>query len=301
MADKDDGLELSLSFRCADNTKDTQPLPPPLPFGLPFMQQHIPVFADAFQTANNGNEENRAFSRGIDVNLPTEAKDSDEEVMLSSPNSSASTVSGKRCEREDNEAERGISSFEDGSGEGVRKKMRLSKEQAAVLEETFKDHNSLNPKQKLALAKQLDLMPRQVEVWFQNRRARTKMKQTEIDYEHLRRYCETLKEENKKLQKEATELRALKHSPQFYMNMTPPTTLTMCPQCEHVTASTSSSTAVTSTSLALGSSCTGINRRQPVAVNNQRLVAMAPLATALPRQQGTVFPYNLPQGKRVGC
>lgn len=81
----------------------------------------------------------------------------------------------------------------------TRKKLRLSKEQSAFLEESFKEHNTLNPvsskfqkknpaidslnvisdsdlkrlqKQKLALAKQLNLLPRQVEVWFQNRRAR---------------------------------------------------------------------------------------------------------------------------------
>ncbi|KAA0043744.1 homeobox-leucine zipper protein HOX11 [Cucumis melo var. makuwa] len=53
----------------------------------------------------------------------------------------------------------------------ARKKLRLSKQQSAFLEESFKEHTTLNPKQKLALAKQLNLRPRQVEVWFQNRRA----------------------------------------------------------------------------------------------------------------------------------
>ncbi|BAF25225.1 Os09g0447000, partial [Oryza sativa Japonica Group] len=86
----------------------------------------------------------------------------------------------------------------------------LSKEQSAFLEESFKEHSTLNPKQKLALAKQLNLRPRQVEVWFQNRRARTKLKQTEVDCEYLKRCCETLTEENRRLQKELAELRALK-------------------------------------------------------------------------------------------
>lgn len=103
------------------------------------------------------------------------------------------------------EAERASSraSDEDENGLNTRKKLRLSKEQSAFLEESFKEHNTLNPvstyfhgfqifvspkilypllircfiswmiqKQKLALAKQLNLRPRQVEVWFQNRRAR---------------------------------------------------------------------------------------------------------------------------------
>ncbi|EYU31909.1 hypothetical protein MIMGU_mgv1a0106322mg, partial [Erythranthe guttata] len=71
----------------------------------------------------------------------------------------------------------------------------------------------------------------------------TKLKQTEVDCEYLRRCCENLTDENRRLQKEVTELRALKLSPQFYMNMSPPTTLTMCPQCERVAVSSSSSSA----------------------------------------------------------
>ncbi|XP_020258712.1 homeobox-leucine zipper protein HOX27-like [Asparagus officinalis] len=73
---------------------------------------------------------------------------------------------------DDGEAERASSraSDEDENGNS-RKKPRLSKEQSAFLEESFKEHNTLNPKQKVALAKQLNLRPRQVEVWFQNRRA----------------------------------------------------------------------------------------------------------------------------------
>ncbi|KAG5513098.1 hypothetical protein RHGRI_038485 [Rhododendron griersonianum] len=65
--------------------------------------------------------------------------------------------------------------------------------------------------------------------------------QTEIDCEFLKRCCETLTEENRRLQKEVQELRALKLSPQFNMQMTPPTTLTMCPSCERVAASPSPS------------------------------------------------------------
>ncbi|ESR43136.1 hypothetical protein CICLE_v10013382mg, partial [Citrus x clementina] len=126
-----------------------------------------------------------------------------------------------------------------------KNKEKGEKEQSAFLEESFKEHNTLNPKQKLALAKQLNLRPRQVEVWFQNRRARTKLKQTEVDCEYLKRCCETLTEENRRLQKELQELRALKTSQPFYMQL-PATTLTMCPSCERVaTATTSAATATT--------------------------------------------------------
>ncbi|XP_073060429.1 homeobox-leucine zipper protein HOX28-like [Primulina eburnea] len=112
----------------------------------------------------------------------------------------------------------------------ARKKLRLSKQQSVFLEQSFKEHPTLNPKQKLALASQLNLRPRQVEVWFQNRRARTKLKQNEVDCEYLKRCCKTLSEENARLHKELQDLRALKtpNSNPFYMA----TTLTICPSCK---------------------------------------------------------------------
>ncbi|KAL8160354.1 hypothetical protein V2J09_001891 [Rumex salicifolius] len=123
----------------------------------------------------------------------------------------------------------------------VRKKLRLTKDQSALLEESFKLHSTLNPKQKLALADRLNLRPRQVEVWFQNRRARTKLKQTEVDCELLKKWCETLTNENRRLQKEVQELRALKAAPPqppYYMQL-PAATLTMCPACERTNGTAS--------------------------------------------------------------
>ncbi|ESQ53305.1 hypothetical protein EUTSA_v10025923mg [Eutrema salsugineum] len=122
---------------------------------------------------------------------------------------------------------------EDEEGVSARKKLRLTKQQSALLEESFKLHSTLNPKQKQALARQLNLRPRQVEVWFQNRRARTKLKQTEVDCELLKKCCETLTDENRRLQKELQDLKALKMPPPFYMHM-PAATLTMCPSCERI-------------------------------------------------------------------
>ncbi|KAE8676485.1 Homeobox-leucine zipper protein HAT14 [Hibiscus syriacus] len=188
--------------------------------------------------------DNHGDGRGLDVNrlLLAEAEESEEGAAVSSPNSTVSSFQmdfGIRTGS--NKGKRDLNSFEaerasdddDELNGSARKKLRLSKEQSAFLEESFKEHNTLNPKQKLALAKQLNLRPRQVEVWFQNRRARTKLKQTEVDREYLKRCCETLREENKRLQKELLELRALKNSQPFYMN-SPATTLTMCPSCERV-------------------------------------------------------------------
>ncbi|KAE8679415.1 Homeobox-leucine zipper protein HAT14 [Hibiscus syriacus] len=198
--------------------------------------------------------ENHGDGRGLDVNLLPLAvtEESEEGAAVSSPNSTVSsfqmdfgirngsnTNRGKR-DLKGVEAERASDEDDELNG-STRKKLRLSKEQSAFLEESFKEHNTLNTKQKLALAKELNLRPRQVEVWFQNRRARTKLKQTEVDCEYLKRCCGTLREENKRLQKELQELRALKNSQPFYMN-SPATTLTMCPSCERVATAKTSAT-----------------------------------------------------------
>ena len=62
-----------------------------------------------------------------------------------------------------------------------------------------------------------------------------------MDCEYLKRCCETLTEENRRLHKEVQELRALKLvSPHLYMHMSPPTTLTVCRSCQRVSSSSSS-------------------------------------------------------------
>ncbi|KAG5412546.1 hypothetical protein IGI04_000113 [Brassica rapa subsp. trilocularis] len=146
--------------------------------------------------------------------------------------------SGDGEEEAEETTERVVSSrlsddHEDEEGASARKKLRLTKQQSALLEDSFKVHSTLNPKQKQVLARQLNLRPRQVEVWFQNRRARTKLKQTEVDCEFLKKCCETLTDENRRLQKELQDLKALKMSQPFYMHI-PPATLTMCPSCERL-------------------------------------------------------------------
>ncbi|KAL1225237.1 Homeobox-leucine zipper protein ATHB-4 [Cardamine amara subsp. amara] len=280
MGERDDGLGLSLSLGLSQQkepslrlnlmplttTKTTSSSSSPHMHNQnnSHTQQkiHHNSLTHLFQSSER-NSDAGSFLRGFNVNIAPSAAavvDLEEEApIVSSPNSTVSSVSGsKRSERDlatvrggvdENEAERGSCSRDGGSGgsddedggngEGSRKKLRLSKEQALVLEETFKEHSTLNPKQKLALAKQLNLRARQVEVWFQNRRARTKLKQTEVDCEYLKRCCDNLTEENRRLHKEVSELRALKLSPHLYRHMTPPTTLTMCPSCERVSSSAS--------------------------------------------------------------
>ncbi|GMJ16143.1 homeobox-leucine zipper protein 3 [Hibiscus trionum] len=248
--DKDDGLWLSLSLGCAQYQPSSK-LSLMSSASHP-MQNLQPknIWNQLFQSSD-GQLDTRSFLKGIDVNRAPAAGDCEEEGWVSSPNSTISSISGKKNERDhvsdETEAERDscsrASDDEDGAA-ASRKKLRLSKEQSLVLEETFKEHTTLNPKQKLALAKQLNLRPRQVEVWFQNRRARTKLKQTEVDCEYLKRCCENLTHKNQRLHKEVQELRALKLSPvpQLYKHMNPPTTLTMCPSCQGVAVSSSAPT-----------------------------------------------------------
>ncbi|KAI3826905.1 hypothetical protein L1987_00965 [Smallanthus sonchifolius] len=191
-------------------------------------------------SSEGGSSGNAAAGRGLDVKRMPATEEATSSFRLEfTSNGRTGGESHKRGFGIGNDAvmvERASSrASDDDDHNGMsRKKLRLSKEQSAYLEESFKEHNTLNPKQKLALAEQLNLRPRQVEVWFQNRRARTKLKQTEVDFEYLKRCCETLTDENRRLHKELQELRALKTSTNpFYMQL-PATTLTMCPSCERV-------------------------------------------------------------------
>ncbi|CAN8279851.1 unnamed protein product [Cochlearia groenlandica] len=132
----------------------------------------------------------------------------------------------------------------DDSSAPPRKKLRLTREQSRLLEDSFRQNHTLNPKQKEVLAKHLMLKPRQIEVWFQNRRARSKLKQTEMECEYLKRWFGSLTEQNHRLHREVEELRAMKVSSP---TETTASSLTMCPRCERVTTAASSpSTAVAS-------------------------------------------------------
>ncbi|XWS44975.1 hypothetical protein CRYUN_Cryun15aG0096000 [Craigia yunnanensis] len=101
------------------------------------------------------------------------------------------------------------------SGHVAEKKRRLRVDQVKALEKNFEVENKLEPERKVKLAQELGLQPRQVAVWFQNRRARWKTKQLERDYGLLKTSYETLKanhdtlqHDNEALLKEIRELKA---------------------------------------------------------------------------------------------
>ncbi|CAG7891676.1 unnamed protein product [Brassica rapa] len=79
------------------------------------------------------------------------------------------------------------------------KKKRLNLEQVRALEKSFELGNKLEPERKMQLAKALGLQPRQIAIWFQNRRARWKTKQLERDYDSLMKQFDVLKSDNDSL------------------------------------------------------------------------------------------------------
>lgn len=91
------------------------------------------------------------------------------------------------------------------------KKRRLTVEQVRFLEKSFEVENKLEPERKVQLAKDLGLQPRQVAIWFQNRRARWKTKQLEKDYDTLQSSYNTLKTDYDALLKEKDKLKAEIH------------------------------------------------------------------------------------------
>lgn len=97
---------------------------------------------------------------------------------------------------------------------GGERKRRFTEEQIRSLESMFHAHHAkLEPREKAELARELGLQPRQVAIWFQNKRARWRSKQLEHDYALLRAkfddlhaHVESLKQDKLALTTQLSEL-----------------------------------------------------------------------------------------------
>lgn len=92
------------------------------------------------------------------------------------------------------------------SSSGFRKR-KLSDEQANMLELNFGNEHKLESERKDRLASELGLDPRQVAVWFQNRRARWRSKKLEEEYSKLKSEHESTVIEKCQLETEVLKLK----------------------------------------------------------------------------------------------
>eukprot|EP00249_Psilotum_nudum_P022363 c28488_g2_i2 orf=968-1852(+) len=120
--------------------------------------------------------------------------------------SSRNRVSSKRsfCSFLDQHDTGGNDSAEESTQQSEKKK-RLTAEQVKSLEISFEMENKLEPERKQKLASDLGLQPRQVAVWFQNRRARWRAKRLEHDFDTLKSEYDVLFVEREELRAEEKE------------------------------------------------------------------------------------------------
>ncbi|KAL1833083.1 hypothetical protein ACET3Z_002734 [Daucus carota] len=85
-------------------------------------------------------------------------------------------------------------------------KRRFTDDQIRSLETIFECDTKLEPRKKLQVAKELGLHPRQVAIWFQNKRARYKSKQLEKEYSVLQAKYDNLATQFDILKKEKQSL-----------------------------------------------------------------------------------------------
>ncbi|CAN8286033.1 unnamed protein product [Cochlearia groenlandica] len=83
---------------------------------------------------------------------------------------------------------------------------RFSDVQIKSLEMMFETETRLEPRKKVQLARELGLQPRQVAIWFQNKRSRWKSKQLETEFNILRQNYDDLSSKFESLKKDNQSL-----------------------------------------------------------------------------------------------
>ncbi|XP_022943109.1 homeobox-leucine zipper protein ATHB-40-like [Cucurbita moschata] len=91
--------------------------------------------------------------------------------------------------------------------DAVAKKRKLTAAQVHLLETNFGSEHKLESERKDRLASELGLDPRQVAVWFQNRRARWKNKKLEEEYSSLKKLHESVVVEKCRLETQILKLK----------------------------------------------------------------------------------------------
>ncbi|EXB75034.1 Homeobox-leucine zipper protein ATHB-52 [Morus notabilis] len=102
-----------------------------------------------------------------------------------------------------------ISSLKHNNKNNKKKKSstRLTKDQVRLLERSFISNRNLEPERKARLAEELGIPPRQVAVWYQNKRARWRTQSLELDCGTLQVRLENALAEKRQLEREVDRLR----------------------------------------------------------------------------------------------
>ncbi|KAF9679212.1 hypothetical protein SADUNF_Sadunf07G0116500 [Salix dunnii] len=87
------------------------------------------------------------------------------------------------------------------------RKKRLDSDQRRILEASFNANQKLKAEHKIKLARQIGLPPRQVEIWYQNRRAKNKNNAMEHDYKNVMLELGNVMAENIRLEKQVSMLK----------------------------------------------------------------------------------------------
>ncbi|OVA11224.1 Helix-turn-helix motif [Macleaya cordata] len=103
-----------------------------------------------------------------------------------------------------------------------RLKKRLTEDQVRLLESNFNYDMKLEPDRKIQLARELGLQPRQVAIWYQNKRARWKNQTLELDYKALQLRLDSVLADKRKLEREVGRLRGeLQKAQEMQLRLTP--------------------------------------------------------------------------------